>query len=60
MAAVAYNLKKMLKFPTKKGPIAMAMVMQQSLMKEGFYMLMLFVKNLLNFSPQRYPKMVMH
>jgi transposase len=56
MAAVAYNLKKMLKFPRKQNPLAKAMVVQQDMIRAGLSVTITFCKNVIQFHPIGCPK----
>jgi transposase len=56
MAAVAYNLKKMLKFPVKQNPIAKAMVMPTGLISDSLSIAVTFYKNVIQFYRLDYPK----
>jgi transposase len=57
MAAVAYNLKKMLKFPAKQNPITKAMVVNQDLIRDEFSRCITFCQNVIQFYRTDYPKM---
>lgn len=57
MAAVAYNLKKMLKFPVKQNPMARAMVMQQGLIGYELSSCITFFNNMAQCYRQGYPKL---
>lgn len=57
MAAVAYNLKKMLKFPPKQNPIAKAMVIQKDRIRDGLSVVLVFCKNVFRLCRLDYPKL---
>ena len=57
MAAVAYNLKKMLKFPAKQNPIVKTMVVQQGLIGYEPSSCITFFSNIPQYYRQGYPKL---